>query len=328
MLTVLMATHNGGQTLPRVLDAYSKLDTPPGGWKLVIVNNGSTDDTGEIIASFATRLPLTCIWEPSPGKNNALNTGLSSVGGDLVVMTDDDAIPNHDWLVQYRQAADAQPSFSVFGGSIVPLWEGTPQSWILPYCHTLSITDPSWEEGPIVASRIYGPNMAVRYELIEVGHRFDTSLGPRGMRYQMGDEADFLQKIAKAGFTAWHCKRAVVGHIIRKHQMNKRWMLRRARASGRAMYRWEYFQYNQHLEPPPALLLGTPRYVIREVVEQAFRVVKTKLIQHSDIVFQEKWKLHYLIGRAMGGRVLHHGQLDSSTGGKSSVSDPVPHKAR
>ena len=41
MLTVFIATHNGGHTLPRVLDAYTRLLPPPGGWKLVV-----SDDTG------------------------------------------------------------------------------------------------------------------------------------------------------------------------------------------------------------------------------------------------------------------------------------------
>jgi len=305
MLTVLMATHNGAQTLPRVLEAYCKLDAPPGSWKLVIVNNGSTDHTCEIIASFEARLPLIRISEPNVGKNRALNTGLSSVTGDLVVMTDDDAVPKPDWLVQLRRAADSQPSFSIFGGAIVPLWEVKPESWILPFSEVLSITGPSWEEGPILTGRVFGPNMAIRSKIVEAGYRFDVSLGPTGSRYQMGDEADFLQRVSKAGFTAWHCKSAVVAHIIRKHQMNKKWMLRRARAYGEAMYRWEYLQHDKHRRSQPVLLLGVPRYLVREILEQAIHAAKTKLTLNSDGAFQERWKLHYLVGRARGGRGLH-----------------------
>lgn len=49
MPTVLMATHNGAKTLLEVLKAYCKLDSPDGGWKLVIVNNGSTDGTKRLV---------------------------------------------------------------------------------------------------------------------------------------------------------------------------------------------------------------------------------------------------------------------------------------
>ena len=303
MLTVLMPTCNGAKTLPEVLDAYCKLESPDGGWKLIIVDNGSTDSTKEIIASFRSRLPLIYVFEPTLGKSVALNTGLLSITGDLVVMTDDDALPRPDWLVQMRLAADSQPSFSIFGGAIVPHWEVPPENWILEWTDgTLAITDPAWEEGPIVVTRVYGPNMAVRSEIIKAGFKFDTSLGPAGSRYQCGDETDFLQRLANSGFRAWHCKRAVVAHMIRKDQMKKEWVLRRAIALGRAYYRWQHMQYSP---APPVLLLGIPRYMIREILEQAVRVARAKLSQDANIVFEERWRLHYLVGRAIEGRILY-----------------------
>ena len=51
--------------------------------------------------------------EPEAGKNIALNAGLAFVSGDLVVLTDDDAIPRPDWLVRLRQAADSNPTFGI-----------------------------------------------------------------------------------------------------------------------------------------------------------------------------------------------------------------------
>jgi glycosyltransferase involved in cell wall biosynthesis len=302
MITVLMATHDGAGTLPEVLNAYCKLDPPDGGWRVVIVDNGSADDTKEIIASFQSRLALTYVFEPTLGKNVALNAGLLSVTGDLVAMTDDDALPNPDWLVQMRLAADSQPSYSIFGGAIVPNWEVPPEAWILKWqCPTLAITDPGWEEGPIPAPQVYGPNMAVRMETIKAGYRFDTSLGSVGSRYRMGDETDFLQRLAAAGFKAWHCKRAVVAHMIRKEQMNQEWVLRRAIPSGRADFRREF----RDAPHSPAMLLGIPRYMIRDILTQASRFVRARLTKDADTVFTERWRLNYLIGRAMEGRVSH-----------------------
>jgi glycosyltransferase involved in cell wall biosynthesis len=84
MLTVLMATYNGAMTLPYVLKKYTQLEPPAGGWKVIIVDNGSADQTKEIIATFSRRLPLTYLYEPKQGKNVALNKALPSVSGDLV----------------------------------------------------------------------------------------------------------------------------------------------------------------------------------------------------------------------------------------------------
>jgi L-malate glycosyltransferase len=302
MITVLIATYNGARTLGEVLDAYCKLDSPNGGWKLIIVDNGSTDNTKDIIASFGSRLPITYIFEPRLGKSAALNTGLLSVTGDLVVMTDDDALPRSDWLVQMRLAADSQRSFSIFGGAIVPHWEIPPEDWILKWEGSiLAITDPAWEEGPIAAPRLYGPNMAVRSEVIEAGYRFDTSLGPVGRHYRMGEDTDFVQTLAKAGFRAWHCKRAVVAHMIRKNQMKREWVLRRAVPTGRVEYRRE-----RRDDPcAPTLLLGIPRYMIAEILKQATRFAHARLTQDANTAFFERWRLHYLVGRAIEGRILH-----------------------
>ena len=83
MLTVLMATRNGSRTLPGVLEAYTHLEAPASGWKLVVVDNGSTDRTREIVISFQSKLPLHYLVEEKVGKNAALNHGLSLLEGDL-----------------------------------------------------------------------------------------------------------------------------------------------------------------------------------------------------------------------------------------------------
>ena len=111
--TVLLATHNGGGTLPRTLAAFTALRPPRGGWRLVVVDNASDDDTKSIIGSFTGSLPITYLHEARPGKNAALNTGLAHVSGDLVVFTDDDVVPRKDWLVEIRALTDAEPDFAV-----------------------------------------------------------------------------------------------------------------------------------------------------------------------------------------------------------------------
>jgi GT2 family glycosyltransferase len=241
MLTVLLATRNGARTLPRVLDAYCDLDMPVGDWKLVIVDNGSTDGTSAIVSSFSDRLPLEYLVEPRPGKNVALNTGLQSVAGDLVVLTDDDTVPQPDWLCVLREAADSHPDFDVIGGSVAPQWEVEPPSWIrdaVPLGPTYTISEAWLTEGPVSAFFVFGPNMAVRSEVFAAGHLFNPAIGPRPSRsYPMGSETEFLIRVTAAGFRAWHTPTAVVHHIIRKRQLQLSWILGRATRFGRGQYR-------------------------------------------------------------------------------------------
>jgi L-malate glycosyltransferase len=301
MITVLMATHNGARTLPIVLRAHCELQPVSGDWRLVIVDNASTDSTRKIIHSFESKLPITYFHEARVGKNFALNTGLENITGDLVLLTDDDAVPRPDWLAQARRVADAQPEFSVFGGAIVPQWEVPPEDWILDYLmYKYSITNPNWEEGPIEPLWVYGPNMAIRAKVFEAGHRFDVNLGPRGSNYQQGDETEFLQRIAQSRFTCWHCKGMVVSHIIRKHQMTQRWLLRRAIPIGRAEFKRDFAEQDL----PPALF-GVPRYLVRKIPTQAMRVLRVALTGNRKQLLKARFDLNCLIGEALGGHDLY-----------------------
>jgi L-malate glycosyltransferase len=302
MLTVLIATYNGAKTLPEVLNAYCALEPPDGGWKLVIVDNGSTDHTKEIIATFRHRLPLTYICEPKEGKNAALNTGLSNISGDLVVLTDDDVLPQPDWLRQLRLAANSQPSFSLFGGPILPKWECPPDDWILawvPLGPTFTILD-SLAEGPIRPRLVFGPNMTVRTDIFQSGYRFDEAIGPKGSNYAMGSEAEFLTRLANAGFKAWHCKSAVVHHIIRSFQMNKEWVLARAVRYGRGQYRLAA----KELPNLPASLLGVPVSLLSQILAQRLRLGYAALSRDTEKLFTVRWQLNFLIGKAVEARLL------------------------
>ena len=55
MLTTVFATRNRAAALPRVLDAFAGLQAPPGGWTLIIVDNGSTDATAAVVQGYAER---------------------------------------------------------------------------------------------------------------------------------------------------------------------------------------------------------------------------------------------------------------------------------
>jgi len=304
MLTVLIATYNGAKTLPEVLGTYCHLQAPPGGWKLVIVDNGSTDATSEIIHSFMDRLPLTYLFEPLQGKNAALNTGLSCVEGDLVVLTDDDVLPRFDWLVQLRLAADTHPSFPMFGGRVVLRWEVPPEQWILS-CVKLgpvfSLTDPYWEEGPIIPGYVFGGNMAVRTRIFEMGYRFDSGIGPRGYWYAMGSETELTRRLGKAGFDSWHCKEAVVEHMVRKSHMTPRWIFSRAIKFGRGMYRTEY----QHAYPDHGKYLGVPGSLILKVVRKSLGTVIAKVCGDRARLFERRWAFNYALGQAIEAWLIH-----------------------
>jgi L-malate glycosyltransferase len=312
MLTVLLATRNRGRILADVLESFCHLRPPMSGWKLVVVDNGSTDETPQVLESFTDRLPLHALNEPKLGKNAALNAGLNWVEGDLAVFTDDDVFPHDDWLIELREAADTHPWYSMFGGAIVPRWETGPPawiSWVVESRYTDSkvndirggpvytITDPLLMDGPVAPELIFGPNMAIRTSVFRAGMRFDSCIGPRGSSYPMGSETELLLRLNRQGHKGWHVRKAVVEHLVREEQLEKAWILQRAIRFGRGQYR---------LSPPPKSWIGIPRHLFRDIPKEGLHLAATWLAFRKEELFRSRWRFNYLLGLAIEARNIKH----------------------
>jgi glycosyltransferase involved in cell wall biosynthesis len=302
MLSVLLATRNRSRILQDVLESYCKLERPSSGWKLIVVDNGSADQTSQVIASFANRLPLHTVVEPKAGKNFALNTGLGLVEGDLTVLTDDDAFPRADWLLQLRNAADSEPAYSMFGGAVVPRWEAPPPRWVqwLEQGPAYTLTNPLLQKGPIPSFLVFGPNMAIRTRVFHSGLRFDPSIGPRGCSYPMGSETKLTQGLEQQGHGAWYVPEAVVEHFVRKAQLKKAWVMQRAIRYGRGHYRLYYAAEVTSRK----LLMGTPRYLFREIYEEGLLMTKACVSLQQEEFFRSRWRLNFLRGKVTEARIL------------------------
>jgi glycosyltransferase involved in cell wall biosynthesis len=321
MLTVLLATRNRAPILRDVLEAHCLLEAPPLGWKLVVVDNGSTDDTPQVFASFTNRLPLKWVVEPKIGKNFALNAGLEFLDGDLTVLTDDDAFPQRDWLVRLRGAADAHPQYSIFGGAVLPRWAACPPSWIdwLDQAAAFTITDQSLTEGPVDAHHVFGPNMAIRSCVFQSGMRFDPSIGPRGSSYPMGSETELALRLSREGHKAWYVAQAVVEHFVREEQLKRAWLFQRAIRLGRGQYRL----YGPNNADHARLWMGIPRYLFRKMLKQAVLTVTASLALRHEAAFRAHWRFNFFWGQALEASALaQQERLQRRTAGGSLSRHP------
>lgn len=316
MLTVFIATRNGAATLPRTLDALTRLQSPAGGWKLVLIDNASSDDSAAIAAAFADRLPLELLREPRPGKNRALNRGLGVLAGDLAVFTDDDVLPEPDWLVQLRQAADREPAYGMFAGRILPSWDAPPPAWVREWVRAApvySISDAARGDGPCEPTLVWGPNMAVRAEWFRQGYRFDERLGPNGTAtYAMGSETELTLRLALAeGVASWYCAGARVHHIIRPRQLSHAWVLRRAFRLGRCVRR----ESQQRARAGQPHVPRGARAICSGLTEGLVALAAARRQADPRRTFQARWQLNLWLGclyEALGSRYAPRGPIDDA----------------
>lgn len=194
-ISVIIATRNRADSLRRLLPRLLEL-SPGLAWELVVVDNGSTDDTAEVLAGMAGK--LRTVVEPLPGKSRALNRAMAAARGELLVFTDDDVEPDRAWLDEIAAAARRHPEVDCFGGRINIDATHVP-GWVLRSRLRQLLTsghDYGDVEGPYPANRFpIGPNMAVRRRAL--GGRedaFPVDLGP-GSRIPVGDETAFFYRL-------------------------------------------------------------------------------------------------------------------------------------
>lgn len=299
MITVVVATHNGADRIGHSLASFTALAAPIGGWRLVVVDNGSTDGTASVLEGFLDRLPLQILRRSQPGKNAALNRGLEHVEGELVVFTDDDVIADPDWLVQLTAAAAAEPDYTVFGGSIRPEWPQPPEQWILDWVPLGPVftATPPMDRGPCTPYAIWGPNMAIRREVFRAGLRFDEAIGPDGTaRYAMGSETSLTRRLAAKGHRCFHVPEAVVGHLVRSWQMTRTSILQRAYRGGRGKG-----LLAQELDPT-VTIADVPRYFFREAAQAALRFGSARLRGDERGAFRAAWEWNHALGCISGAR--------------------------
>lgn len=107
-ISVIIPAYNASETLGEALISVEQQHVQP--FEVVVVNDGSTDDTADVIQSFMDRLPLVCVDQENAGLGAARNAGMHAAKGDAWAFLDaDDAWGSNklaharDYLTRFPQ---------------------------------------------------------------------------------------------------------------------------------------------------------------------------------------------------------------------------------
>ena len=101
--TIVINTFNRGALLREVLNSFFWLNYRR--FEVVVVNGPSTDNTEEVLDSFAGKIKRgRC---PEANLSMSRNIGIAMAAGDVIAFIDDDAIPEPEWLDQAMAAFDS-----------------------------------------------------------------------------------------------------------------------------------------------------------------------------------------------------------------------------
>lgn len=238
-ISVLLSTFNRAAVLDTTLSSFLSLNTDGVVVNWIIVDNNSTDSTRDVINAYKDKLRITHIYQPSPGKNAALNMAIDEGPlGDIVVFTDDDITPDSQWLIEVNRSCELYPGHKIFGGRILPKWPDCGQPpwaanrFIQMFAYAIhDLGDNVTEYPPEILP--FGGNYWLRAEILRKGYRFDERVGPRPKNRIMGSESSFLMVMNKAGNPMLYYPKASVYHRIQESECDLKALSRRAFRLGR-----------------------------------------------------------------------------------------------
>ncbi len=197
MISVIVCSYNGAPTLAACLDSLGKIAYPA--YEVILVDDGSTDDTAEIAARYPQ---IRYVRQENHGLSHARNTGAAAAQGEVLAYTDSDCMADTDWLY-YLVATLLSGNYAGVGG---PNVSPPAQNWIQA-CVAAAPGGPSHVLlTDTVAEHIPGCNMAWYRWAFENAGGFDVEYR------KAGDDVDFCWRIQQAGHEIAFSPTAIVWH--------------------------------------------------------------------------------------------------------------------
>jgi GT2 family glycosyltransferase len=200
-VSVVVCTYNGGSTIKQCLNSLLALDYPD--YEVIVVDDGSTDDTAAVLAGFSDRVRV--IRQQNQGLSAARNVGLKAATGEIVVYTDSDCFVDVDWLTLLVYQFDRTDAAAVGGPNL------SPDDGRLAACVAAAPGQPIHVlESDQVAEHIPGCNMAFRREALLAINGFDP------VYRKAGDDVDICWRLRQAGYWITFAPGAFVWHHRRQ----------------------------------------------------------------------------------------------------------------
>ncbi|MBA3030119.1 MAG: glycosyltransferase [Desulfobacteraceae bacterium] len=182
VVTVVIPVLNGADTLGDLLASLKHQAGLPGVMEILVVDNGSTDDTVKLAESQG----VTVLRQPIRGPSAARNLGLSHASSEVVVFTDSDTIPTRRWLSSLCSVF-AEPAVVLATG---PIHAWQPKTAAERFADARGAYSPELTHAHPLHPFAVGMNVAVRREAARAVCGWDETMSS-------GEDVDFSTRLCK-----------------------------------------------------------------------------------------------------------------------------------
>jgi len=112
-VSVVVTVYNAERTIAQCLESIMKLEYLRDKLEIIVVDDGSTDNSLNIVKEYRIKL----IQKNHGGYPSAMNTGIKSAAGGIIVIIDSDIVVSNDWLVKVLEEF-SESKVGIVGGYI------------------------------------------------------------------------------------------------------------------------------------------------------------------------------------------------------------------
>jgi glycosyltransferase involved in cell wall biosynthesis len=230
-LSVVLCTYNRRETLKRSLASFQS-QTASGRFELIVVNDGSTDGTGELLDSMEFSVPTTVVHRANGRLAAARNTGIEAARGKLLLFVNDDTIAFPE-LVEEHLAMHAR--LAPRRASVLGTFEQPAHALENALTRHLEQTDLVFRYGDMVpgetydANRFWTANVSIDAAAVREAGCFDEDFQHYG-----AEDVDLGVRLQRLGVTVVYHDRARAHH---EHVLDVDDFKHRTRLVGKAFVR-------------------------------------------------------------------------------------------
>ena len=295
--SIIVCTYNRAESLKDTLAALAALKAKPDfEWEVLVVDNNSRDHTRQVVEAAQHDWPrLRYVFEPAQGLSHARNRGIAESTGEVILFTDDDVLPEPDWLDITHAGLDNYQA-DACGGYIAPIWETSPPAWLTERFYgflavrtdrsdNYMITEPS--QAP------FGANMAFRKSVFDRVGLFDVRRGRQGKVLAGGEDIELFERILAADIRAVFLGQSRVHHKVEAYRCTKPYLRRWRYQSSRNLAITKGFEGTRRL-------FNIPLYLFPKTARAAVRAMAGHFTLPADEAFFREMLLSHFLGTIAG----------------------------
>jgi glycosyltransferase involved in cell wall biosynthesis len=226
-VSIVVCSYNGARTLHDCMTSLQDLHYPD--YEIILVDDGSKDDTQEIMQQFPR---VQNIRQKNRGLSVARNVGIAAGTGEVIAFTDSDCMVDRDWLYFLVQTLLSSNFAAVGGPNISP----PATDWIQA---TVGVAPGSPSHVLLtdtIAEHVPGCNMAYHKWALEMIGGFDPEYR------KAGDDVDVCWRLMQSGYQIGFSPAAVVWHY-RRFEVRTYFSQQVGYGEAEAMLRYKHLQY-------------------------------------------------------------------------------------